>query len=208
MLLDGTGAGRLAARPGYRRRLVPEDQRRAVVRERSRVARVDVLAHRLALMFFVYIRSGSISEPPSAAAMLQTAKPWPPAHAAFSTSPRMTPVSWHAIRSAAGSKWWYEAADRSPNGISMMSMPSHWAVRRRAVDDQAVVGRIGTAARGVRAARQVDELLDVRLLWVADVDDVQALFPGHADARVRTASRPAGMPFADAESQERVMMSP
>ena len=36
----------------------------------------------------------------------------------------MTPVSWQAIRSAAASKWWYEAADGLPSGISMTSMPS------------------------------------------------------------------------------------
>ena len=54
--------------------------------------------------------------------MLQSAKPWPPAHAALSTLPRMTPVSWHAM-SADGSKWWYEAASGSSTGISIMSMP-------------------------------------------------------------------------------------
>ena len=35
----------------------------------------------------------------------------------------MTPVSWQAMPLAEASKWWYEAADGSPTGISITSMP-------------------------------------------------------------------------------------
>ena len=97
-------------------------------------------------------------------------------------------MSWHAIRSADGSKWSYFAADGFLSGMVDDVDAVAVAVRRRAVDDQAAVLRIRNARRRVRAARQVDERLHGRLPRVADIEHVQALLPG---LDLRVAARPA-----------------
>ena len=117
-------------------------------------------------------------------------------------------MSWQAIRSAAALEVVVgrrrRVVERDLDDVDAVA----GAVGRRAVDDQAVVLRVRHAGRGVRAARQVDERLDVGLRRVADVEDVQALLPGLHDAVSPHGQPPAGMPFEDAESHERVMTSP
>ena len=75
---------------------------------------------------------GSSSEPPSAGSSVKIEIASPPAQAIFSASPRMTPVSWQACRSATGSAGSpegtclrYDAAAGFASGTSMMSTPRH-----------------------------------------------------------------------------------
>ena len=111
-------------------------------------------------------------------------------------------MSWHAIRSADGSKWSIcrrrRVLQRDVDHVDAVAV----AVRRRAVDDQPVIGRIGNAGGGVRAAREIDERHHVRCRRVAEVEDVQALLAG-LDNRVaawpaagRHAVRGRGIPRA------------
>ena len=102
------------------------------------------------------------TEPPSLPPTLQTAKPTPPAHARLVSPGRGSPRcrgrrSCCPSRSAlsASSVWMNSASFGLLSGTSTMSMLSHAAARRGAVDEQSPVAHVRHAGRRVRAAGQV-----------------------------------------------------